>query len=436
MNDARDPWLTKDVRLVALAAWAAAQCAGVYSFYRFFIENGYLPAPFVYDKADTFMDFFHTLYWASSPGRYTEWMSVYPPLNFLGLQAAGFLLGAPAASDGFDLRENGVAFVWLLIACYLALPALMLKARCWASFTWPEKALLYIITVTSTPLLFALERGNLLIFALPLVSWLISARGTMQSLAFALLVNLKPYFALLGGAFLGDPKAAFRCVFLSVLLFSATGLVLDEHFLQLLRNLLGFSQSDDLFSLREVMSLPTSIGAFAVVLRGVDVSRPFMGLALTFGDVASLLDLARVGLVLLSILALVCIPSADPQTKLALAIVLIPNIGVSTGGYSIAFLIPILPVLLRLQARSLYVLLVVMCMLPLDVFSLLTEEIGSMDVFLSGEKLDVTWTLGIGSIARPCIAFVLLCVLLTELSLTSPAILNKRRKPETLYAHV
>ena len=227
------------VRLIVLSAWAGAQCAGVYEFCHFFAANGYLPAPFVHDKADTFMDFFHTLYWAFNPGRYTDWMSVYPPLNFLAMQAVGFLFSPSDVNDAFDLRQNGTAVIWFLIACYLVLPALMFKARCWAPFTFPEKALLYIITVTASPLLFALERGNLVIFALPLISWLISARGAMQSFAFALLVNLKPYFAILGGAFLSDPRAAFRSVFFSGLVFGVTGLILDESFMQLLRNLVG-----------------------------------------------------------------------------------------------------------------------------------------------------------------------------------------------------
>jgi len=54
------------------------------------IEYGYLPSPFVYDKSDTFMDLFNTMYWAYYEGRYTDWGSVYPPLGFLFLKIINF----------------------------------------------------------------------------------------------------------------------------------------------------------------------------------------------------------------------------------------------------------------------------------------------------------------------------------------------------------
>ena len=63
-------------RLVILAAICGAQAAAV-AYYLFFLNShGYLPTPFIYDKSDTFMDFFHTMIWADRDGRYTEWGSV------------------------------------------------------------------------------------------------------------------------------------------------------------------------------------------------------------------------------------------------------------------------------------------------------------------------------------------------------------------------
>ena len=90
-----------------LFACCVIQIAGCIYFWLSFTQNGYLPSPFVYDKADTFMDFFHTMYWADEPGRYTDWGSVYPPLNFLFLKGARWLLfGQVHESDAFTLRDS------------------------------------------------------------------------------------------------------------------------------------------------------------------------------------------------------------------------------------------------------------------------------------------------------------------------------------------
>jgi hypothetical protein len=420
LTEAQDIWFRRHWRALLLGSWATVQCLAVWFYVSFFLEEGYLPAPFIYDKADTFMDLFHTLSWAADPGRYTHWLSVYPPLNFLGLNLVSFVSGSSPGSDGFGLRADGDAIIVFLIVCYFVLPVLMLRAGCWSLFSRTEKTLVYVVTVTAAPLMFALERGNLVIFALPLISWLVLSRGAMQALAFACLVNLKPYFVLVGTAVLGEPRTALLCAVLTSLMFVATGLVLDENFIRLVPNLFSFSQADDLFSLREVMAFPTSIGAFAAVLRGFDVDRPFMGLALTHGDVASLLDLARYALVAISAVSLVVIPAKIPAIKLAIAIVLISNFGISAGGYSLSFLIPILPLLFGLKARAIYIPIVVASLCPLDLVSVLSDEIGKMDVFVSGQMLDIVWTLGLGSVLRPIINFIFLGSLVSELALTSP----------------
>ncbi len=422
-------------RILLLGAWASAQSLAACYYLLFFLDEGYLPAPFIYNKFDTFMDFFTTLEWAPNPGRYTEWGSVYPPLNFIGLKVLASSLGFIIDGHGLELRADGSPIVAFLICSYLTLPALMLKARCWNVFSLAEKALLYVITLTAAPFLFGIERGNLIIFSLPFISWLISSRGGGQALAFAFLVNIKPYFVLVGGAVLGQPRKAILFALLSSLLFAGTGLVLDENFLVLLPNLFKYSQADDLLSLREVMAFPTSIGAFAVLLRGVDPGRSFGGSDLTFGDIATLLDLARVALVLLTLTSLAVIPTSNSRIKVAISFVLITNIGISPGGYSLSFLIPLLPILFRLQARSFYIFCTMGCLLPLDSMTLLSEDLGSMYSYVSGQEENVIWTLGLGSLVRPVINFVFLIVLISELALTSPGFRLKGSVSGISHAH-
>ena len=71
-----------------------------------FFANGFLPAPFVFDVGDTFMDWFNTAYWAHNPGAYSVWGTIYLPLSFVltGLLAATmWMVNATSAQDSpFD----------------------------------------------------------------------------------------------------------------------------------------------------------------------------------------------------------------------------------------------------------------------------------------------------------------------------------------------
>src|SRR3954447_23190697 len=57
--------------------------AGFFNLARIFFKIGYLPAPFVFDVGDTFMDWLHTAYWAHNIGAYSVWQSIYFPLSFV-----------------------------------------------------------------------------------------------------------------------------------------------------------------------------------------------------------------------------------------------------------------------------------------------------------------------------------------------------------------
>jgi len=67
-----------NVLMWLLGVCTILQLAAVVHYVNYFDAYGYLPAPFIYDKHDTFMDFFNVLYWAGDEGRYTDWHSVYP----------------------------------------------------------------------------------------------------------------------------------------------------------------------------------------------------------------------------------------------------------------------------------------------------------------------------------------------------------------------
>ena len=63
--------MTLDRRLVPAAVEFTGMVLVIAGFVRLaniFFYQGYLPAPFVFDIGDTFMDWFNTAYWAHNPG--------------------------------------------------------------------------------------------------------------------------------------------------------------------------------------------------------------------------------------------------------------------------------------------------------------------------------------------------------------------------------
>ena len=166
-----------------------------YSLY--FYQNGYLPSPFIVDKSNTFMDLFNPLYWTLDNGRYTDWGSVYPPLNFVILQCVNFVCAGEWSGDPEFMRDNSQLVIAGFFLIYLTLPAFMLKTRQWRDTATAEKLLIYVAIILSTPMLFALERGNLIVLCPILITMVLSRIGFARCIGIALLINLKPYFALL-----------------------------------------------------------------------------------------------------------------------------------------------------------------------------------------------------------------------------------------------
>jgi len=157
-----------------------------------FHRTGYLPQPFVFDTNDTFMDWFNTAYWAHHPGAYDVWQSIYPPLSFVFLKLVGLpgcYLDSPFYARDCDWLGRAV-----IVALYLIDVALV-----WASFrradprTAPTRGLAFALGL---PLLFTLERGNLILACL---ACFVIAYGPIRvgrgwrAVATAATINFKPY---------------------------------------------------------------------------------------------------------------------------------------------------------------------------------------------------------------------------------------------------
>ena len=414
------PTLNSERMTRLLVAGCVIQIAACIYYWLSLAENGYLPSPFVYDKADTFMDFFHPMYWADEPGRYTEWGSVYPPLNFLFLKGVRWLLfGQVHESDAFTLRDSAKPLIPYIVAAFAAAPLFVFRHDLWRGFTATQKALLFVICLLSPPMLFTIERGNLIIFALGFLALALAKPGWTRTFAIGMLINIKPYFALYLVAFAISqrPKELVSCTMMAGAIFLLSGIMLDEHFMEFFQNLLQFSQDQILFSPRELLDLPSSISAFSSVLR---MYLYFVGnLSIVGLDIAAIIPLIE-SIKWLAILAAFFslgfggrrIPI---ETTLAATTIAIANLGVWVGGYSFILYVCLIPILCRLTYYRIYLACVFLIFMPIDVISMYSENLGTRYAYLSDITTSVDWQLSLGAFLRPVVNFVLLLVITFEI---------------------
>ncbi|HEX7709619.1 MAG TPA: glycosyltransferase 87 family protein [Sphingomonadaceae bacterium] len=176
--------------LLALAVMASFGLAAL-----FFARNGYLPQPFIFDTNDTFMDWFNTSYWANNPGTYDVWRSIYPPLSFVFLNIFSvhdcYLQSPFFARDCDWIGRSAIVVLYMLD---VALLWLAFRRNC--RRTAIPRTLAFAVGM---PLLFTLERGNLILAAL---AAFILAHGPLvrsplwRGLANALAINFKPYLVI------------------------------------------------------------------------------------------------------------------------------------------------------------------------------------------------------------------------------------------------
>ena len=146
-----------------LLEWLLASLvfAGIIGVAVFFFRKGYLPEPFFYDTTDTFMDWYNAVRWVYTVGTstYTVWGSVYPPLSFVFLR----FISNPACytTTGNASRtcdHDGAIFLCAMILVNLAI-AYVIFRRNDRRTAMPRALALGL----GMPMLFALDRGNLII---------------------------------------------------------------------------------------------------------------------------------------------------------------------------------------------------------------------------------------------------------------------------------
>ena len=177
-------WTAALLTLAAAAGMAAA-----------FAVHGYLPQPIYYKPDDSLMDLYSTAYWANTAGAYALWHAIYPPLSFAFLK----VFSAPQCFrvDGFggrgcDWTPAATLGAFYLLNIVLVFYSLRIVDRRTAI---PRT----VVLAAGLPMLYALERGNLLIpaftgYVLGFGGLIAGTRARAVAMAWA--INFKPYLLI------------------------------------------------------------------------------------------------------------------------------------------------------------------------------------------------------------------------------------------------
>lgn len=368
----------------------------------FFINKGYLPEPFLHDKNNTFMDFYQPLYWAGRGGIFTIWQSVYPPLNFIlfNLYEIFFVGNISDFTDAAQLREIVGWRIAFVLVIYAGLLILVVKESFSSSFTNWQRVIITAICLLSPPTLFALERGNLIFLSLYFLAIYIWGKYKLiKIIAFAFLVNIKPYFIVIYffEIIRKDCKENIDYFILSpilsILILLISGIILNQEYYLIINNILGFA-SNSIFSAPEILALPTSILAFAKIneLFGHNYIPEFLYI---------LFKIMIWVLILLS-LKLIYQKKVSDSYFYIFIVLFLTNYSTTSGGYVGLYYIPIIPLLYKLKEFKILNLIVFTIFLGIwDIIPLANVSISTFDVYLSGEFRDASIDLSAGSIVRP-----------------------------------
>lgn len=160
-----------------------------------FVQNGFLAQPFLFIQDDTLMDWFNPAFWAWRPGAYNIWKTVYPPLSFVLLKFTTLpqcYVDSPISARDCDWYAKIWIVVFYAVSVFLA-------AKAFHATDVRTAWLRSVSFAIGLPILFTLERGNLLIAALP---FFILAYGPLRSprwikaVSMAITINFKPYLVV------------------------------------------------------------------------------------------------------------------------------------------------------------------------------------------------------------------------------------------------
>ena len=395
-------------------------------YYYYYLSNhGYLPSPFVLDKNDTFMDFYNPLFWVMKDGFYTTFNSVYPALNYFFLKLFTLGISPDQISNSFQLRNDFPILGIIISFIYLLIVLVVVNIGEWRKVNFSHKGLIFLACVLSVPVLFGLERGNLIFMALLFLALYLNASNPwVKAIFLGLLINVKPYFAILLVQYLNihqfNKVELFRSIIITAAIFFISGFFAGINFIDFFKSYLSFSKNTTL-SVEGVVALPHSMAALSTIKS-----------LISFGDGSSytfwfsLLKVINYVAVLI-LLCTVLFKKTTPLELLIASIIVLTNFSISTGGYILIIYIVLIPYLLQSnEYKKLLFFILLIYALPLDWINFIQLNYSYTHSYLGGNIYNNNsgFFLSIGSIIRPLFNFSLLIIFLMNLFKKYPSIIN------------
>lgn len=358
--------------------------------------NGYLPAPFFYNTADTFMDYFNVQYWVYDEGRYTEWQSIYTPFSFWIVSIFPY---SESGSEPSILRDEAAFF---LMGLYVITTILTLYFQSKALIR--SNKILLIMLLLSIPFLFTLERGNLLFITLLvlLISSLNYKKLWIFSIFMAMAISLKIYLiALLFIPLLNLHVSRIILTLLLALFINiiSANLLGESNWWLFMNNILEFSSDARYY---EWSYFTYSYQNILLAFTTLNPKYESIG----FWSNLLVLSITFVFFLLVStkyLLSSISSKDARRNTLFLLLIMLIMIVVKNSGGYVFILLFPFLSSVI-FNRISLYILLLLL--LPIEI-PLMTLDTITQESFISGQQVEVSRDVTSGMILRPLLFLVL-----------------------------
>ena len=396
------------------------------SYYFYYLSShSYLPAPFLYDSNDTLMDFYTPLFWVIKDGFYTTFNSVYPALNYYFLKIFAVAVPANQVSNAFQLRDQFPVLGLIVSFLYVLIIWVAVNVGEWRKIHFIHRGLIFLACLLSVPVLFGLERGNLIFLALLFLALYLNASNPwFKAIFLGLLINVKPYFVILLLPYLNfhqfNKVELIRTILITAVIFFGLGLLVELNLSDFFKAYLGFAKKGAI-SIEGVVALPHSIAALSAIKALVDFGT---GSAYTFWF--SLLK----GLNYASVVLLLCTALFKKLTPLELFIasmIMLTNFSISTGGYILIIYIVLIPYLLQsIEYKKLLIFILLIFALPLDWINFLELKNFPKYSYIGGNIFigEPSHFLAIGSIFRPLFNFSLMIIFLVHLYKKYSRIIN------------
>ena len=412
--------------IIAIAAWNVIVLGYIASH---LLLLGFLPPQFFQFSTDSFMDFFHSTYWAYHDERYSDWGAIQPPLAFAIAKLTS--LNECFLFDGFAARDTcGLPSMYVMWS--VALGAAYLNARMFTKDRI-DLVLCFVSIATTFPFLHAIERGNLVLFGYAFLVLSVNSKSKLAKGFFlACAVNIKQYLAILLGFTLlrrnYSALISFMVSILVVMTMAALYLPARDYF-AFVENMFPYIEAEKIGD--SILRVPysASVNGFISFSATVDAQYFFDALSEwhSFFDTDSIFSYAIAlqtlvfALVAIVGVGLLRFHSQTSEAYVSYAsLVCLFNLSDATSSYALIFILAYLPKVLPELTRKEHIALFVLFQ-PFDAMLLEIGTFANEISFISGETVTTLIGFTYGSIFRPMsmiflLAFIALRLLSTNIA--------------------